>query len=104
MKKNGNLNEKEANLIYDVLVEHCGALESSRDSFLYNHNDNEQIKSHGSSEFRFMGKLGMGGKFRINRERFFVDYYLEDETPEMKAIAKNTNERLTQLTSSFRVE
>jgi len=103
MKNNGILNEKEANQIYEILVEHCGASESYRDNFVLCHTDNEQIKIHGSSEFRFIGKLGFGGKFRINGGRFFVDYNAEDETLEVKSMAKTANELIAQLVSSFRV-
>jgi hypothetical protein len=104
MKKSGQVNETEANLIFDTLVEHCGANESNRDSFVYSHVSGEHLKDHGSSEFRFMGKLGFGGKFRINSGRFYVDYYQEDETSEIKAAAKKTNESLMQLLKSFKIE
>lgn len=57
-------------------------------------------------EYRFVGHLGFGGKFWRNPgtrpdgswgERWYVNCYREDETPERKAAIARTNDRLWDL-------
>jgi hypothetical protein len=69
------LNEKQANEIYDILVQECGAFERDRPHFVYCQT-NEEIP-----EWRFCGKLGFGGKFWRNDDRLYVNCYRESETP-----------------------
>ena len=83
-----------ANKIYDILVKVCGASENMRDNFIYH---TQQEGTWGSSEYRFQGKLGFGGKFWIRREGWDVNCYSEDETPERLAIIKSANEKLRLL-------
>ena len=48
-------------------------------------------------EWRFCGKLGFGGKFRVNNNRNgcpYIDCYQEDETPERRALIEITNAEL----------
>jgi len=71
------LTEEFANKVYDVLVEHGGAKEDTRSDFIFHHCEYE----YGCMEWRFMGKLGSGGKYRS--ERNGVSYYPESETSEM---------------------
>lgn len=42
MKRNGQMTEKEANLVFDILVEHCGSPERERDEFVFNHAEGVQ--------------------------------------------------------------
>ncbi len=74
--------------IFNILVKHAGASEDLRESFLYN---------WGTSEFRFCGKLGPGGKFWNDGGGFRVDCYKEDETPERLAIMEKVNKLLLEL-------
>ena len=46
----------------------------------------------GCDEWRFMGKLGFGGKYRSGTNR--VDCYSEDETPERLDLIKQINIKL----------
>lgn len=59
------------NSIYDVLVEYSGAPEVFREGFISYHMDADSYK-----EWRILGNLGFGGKYRFNRNR--VDCYSED--------------------------
>jgi hypothetical protein len=75
--------------VYSVLVEKAGAIESYRRDFIYHHTEAD----HPCDEWRFQGKLGVGGKYwrRDNR----VSCYSEDSTPEREAIIAETNAALS---------
>lgn len=77
------------NQIYDLLVSIGGAYEPIRDYFIYAHMDN----NYPCDEWRFGGKLGMGGKYR--RETNSVDCYSEDETPERLKLINELNNALS---------
>lgn len=52
------------------------------------------------TEYRFMGDLGFGGKFRNNGNRDntpYVDCYPENETPERLKMIEAANKRLAEL-------
>jgi len=80
-----------ANQVYDILERIGGAVPNQRIPFVYEHLESE----YPCREWRFMGKLGVGGKYRAQRNR--VDYYHEDETPEMVLVTDAINEALTKL-------
>lgn len=83
----------QANQIFDILVKECGASEYWRNNFVHIHSE-----PHGRcQEYRFQGSLGFGGKFRNRENRWFVDCYKEDETPERLETIKRTNDLLKQL-------
>lgn len=71
--------------VFDVLVEHCGAHESDRESFLHHW--------PACREFRFMGSLGMGGKVYNSGTGtgVWVDCYAEDVTAERIATIDKVN-------------
>jgi hypothetical protein len=57
-------------------------------------------KTHVCDEFRFIGALGFGGKFRNNgncENTPHVDCYSENKTPERLAMIKRANARLAEL-------
>lgn len=99
------MNTDTLNRIYDVLVEEAGATEegsTGRRMFL--------TSSEDWSEYRFGGALGMGGKVWhqtehrwteqagvIEVDRFYVNCYSEDLTPEREENIDRTNARLAQL-------
>jgi hypothetical protein len=91
------LTEDEANAIYDVLVQHAGALEDDRRHFVQIQTDKP------CTEFRFIGSLGFGGKFRrvAPEDRWYVDCYSEDMTPERERAIRITNAALDGLRASF---
>ena len=60
-----------AERIYDVLVEHTGAPEQYRHSFIYTYCDNEEDR-YKPTEFRVCSKWGMAGKFWWANNKFYV--------------------------------
>jgi len=80
--------------VYDLLIEY-GAYPSHKDSFVEDHT------GEGCSEWRFMGVLGYGGKYRQLRNE--VDCYPEDETPERKEIVKEINAKLALLKEAAQI-
>lgn len=81
------LTRSEANSVYDVLVQMAGANESDREQFIATQRD-------GCTEYRFQGRLGFGGKFWNNDNRWYVSCYREDETPETTRVIDETNKVL----------
>jgi hypothetical protein len=81
------MTEALAQRIYAVLAEHAGATDYWRADFVYRVN-------HGCEEYRFQGRLGFGGKFRCYRDRWYVDCYPEDVTPERMEMINKTNDAL----------
>ena len=104
MSKDSELTKAQAHAVYDVLEAACGARPTGRDHFVY-----DQTHRH-LSEWRFMGKLGFGGKFwRTTGRRadeswgevWRVDQYPEDATDESRAMIADANERLATLQQSL---
>jgi hypothetical protein len=90
----------QADAVYDLLVEHCGASDesgplgsTSRDMFVFHQTREVQ------REYRFQGGLGFGGKFRRNgwEDRWYVDCYPEDLTPERQQMIDAANTALAEL-------
>lgn len=85
------LDEEQANAIYSVLVAEAGAGDGyNRHAFVF-----EFAGSAPTSEWRFCGSLGFGGKFRF--PGLTVDCYPEDETPDRMACIARTNAKLAEL-------
>ena len=88
MKK---LTRAQAEEVYDVLVREAQAPDGDwRQSFVM-----EFTGDQPTSQWRFCGSLGFGGKFRF--PRLVVDCYPEHETPENLATITRTNAQLDQL-------
>lgn len=81
----------KANNVYDLLVSIGGAFESHRSDFIYHHCTNKD----GCDEYRFMGKLGCGGKYRSKTNT--VDCYTEDEIPSRIMLIEKLNSELKKL-------
>lgn len=83
----------QADWIWSVLVDLAGAHEDERDAFVrYLTTPNE----HGH-EWRFIGRMGFGGKLHYNDFRGAqIDCYPEDRSEERDAIANAVNERLQE--------
>jgi len=78
---------EKAAAIYAILVEECEARAHDADGFIH-----EFTHDDPTSEWRFCGSLGFGGKFRY--PRMTVDCYQEDETPKRLAAIQKANQRL----------
>lgn len=83
--------------VYDVLVEHAGAMEANCEDFIYAVVRWSERNPYQTNEYRFMGRLGMGGKFWLTPESFHVSAYSEDITPKRRAIITKTNAELKKL-------
>lgn len=79
-----------ANGVYDILVNIGGASENMRDSFIFSYTCTDVC-----TEWRFMGKLGFGGKYRS--EYNSVDCYQEDETKERLETIDKINKELKKI-------
>lgn len=93
MSRTGPLTPNQANAVYDILVKDAGASEDGREDFVY-------LQTHDHlREYRFIGGLGFGGKFRRNgwEDRWYVDCYTEDLTPERQAMIEAANAALAEL-------
>ena len=82
------LNEERANKIYDLLVSIGGAVERDREYFIHTFCKDET----GCTEWRFIGYLGFGGKYRNPSNK--VTCYSEDENPKRLDIIAKLNEKL----------
>jgi len=75
--------------VWDILVEHAGASKSSdeRESFV---SSMTQIE-YPTSEYRFQGSLGFGGKLYRSSRGLRVGCYPEDNTLIRSKIVSNVN-------------
>lgn len=89
------MTEQTANRIYDVLATLLGANEDMRQSFVI------QNTASLCREWRFIGTLGFGGKFRNTDGRYFVNCYPEDVTPERTAAIEMANGLLTKIKAAL---
>jgi hypothetical protein len=90
------MTKDEANAIYDILVRECGAAEGREWSYPSRaHFVHEFTRERPTDEYRFMGKLGAGGKFWPRDMR--VSYYRENETSEREEMVRRANEALLAL-------
>ena len=80
-----------ANMVYDILVEHGGASDSMRNSFVFAHTDDE----HPCWEYRFQGHFGFGGKYWS--ERNTINYYPEDHTKKLDKLEVKINKLLGEI-------
>jgi len=90
------MNREAADKVWDVLVTELGVYDDekghARDMFTW-----AQTRTEPCTEYRIGGKLGFGGKFRDTRNKWYVDCYVEDLTPERKRLIDATNVRLAEL-------
>lgn len=87
------LDKDFAEKVYDILIEKCGAWPEEKSSFVHAHTE----RLNTPDEWRFVGVLGFGGKFRNGFDRMYVDCYPENENPERLAIIAETNEAIFTL-------
>lgn len=93
-----NLTEAQAREAWAVLVAEAGASSDPNDEASFVH---EFTGGKPGNEWRFIGTLGFGGKFRF--PRLTVDCYPEDETPARRETINRTNTRLAALREAWTV-
>lgn len=91
------ITEPQARAVVKILIKECGWRNDPRDadSFVRAITAKDPCR-----EFRFMGALGFGGKFRNNGNHDntpYVDCYREDETPARVRMIEAANRRLVEL-------
>lgn len=91
---NKTIPSEQANLIFDILIEECGAAPSMRTEFVREHGKEPW---YWPTEFRFQGLLGFGGKFWNEYNNWRVSCYPENETQLVKEYMQKANERLASL-------
>ncbi|MBA3241620.1 MAG: hypothetical protein H0T60_10390 [Acidobacteria bacterium] len=93
------ITEDQALRIREILEEECGLRPTDRyDGFVRSITTTGKLSI--CHEFRFMGSLGFGGKFRNNGNNGnvpYVDCYQEDLTPLRTAQMANANWRIASL-------
>lgn len=85
------------NGVYDLLIEHGGATPAYRDAFVDFHVERHSHDSKEcayTTEFRFMGKFGAGGKFWVDLDGFRINYDSEDRTDERVQLRTELNKKL----------
>jgi hypothetical protein len=95
------ITKEQAIAARQILVEECGFRpDDGRCSFVALVSAPITRWAHACHEYRFMGALGFGGKFRNNGNQNntpHVDCYQEDETPERLKMIDAANVRLAEL-------
>lgn len=93
----------QALAVRQILVEECGYHVWEHDSFAETiRTDDGREDWKVCREYRFIGALGFGGKFRNNGNNDntpYIDCYREDETPKRLAMIRRANARLAVLFS-----
>jgi len=93
--------DEAANEVYSALMSIGGASPSEREAFLIYARDRDD----GTSEWRFQGHFGFGGKFytgwRSGSQRWYVDYYKEDDTMDRSGLRTKLNEKLDSLRKKY---
>ena len=90
------ITEEQAEVALQILKQECGYRPDQYDGPVFVRVITDQESP--CHEWRFIGNLGFGGKFRNNGNRGnvpYVDCYPEDETPERLVMIERANERLS---------
>lgn len=80
------------NACYTILVDHGRAMEFDRQSFVAYFVDNAT-----TTEWRFQGMFGFGGKFWRNNGRHYVNYNKEDHTSRLDEALAHVNDLIAAL-------
>jgi hypothetical protein len=85
--------------ILRILVEECGWQPSDNDRQMFTHH--YDTADHEPLEYRFMGKLGWGGKLHAQGNRLYVTCYPEDYTQARLQMIAAADQRLAELVRSY---
>lgn len=78
---------------WDLLVEHAGASTDPRERETFVH----AFASPRTTEYRFQGHLGFGGKFRRGHAKHYIDCYPEDLNPKTQEILDKVNSLIAEI-------
>lgn len=97
-----NQTEQIFNDVYTILVDECGAPKADhyRQSFIQYHTEEKPEWIRSTTEWRFGGKFGMGGKFWVRKgfdAGFKINCYEEELTEELIELIISVNEKLVPL-------
>ena len=94
------ITEDQAKKVLQILKEECGYRCDPYNGEGFIRAITTVGNEHPCEEYRFIGALGFGGKFRNNGNRAntpYVDCYPENETPDRKTMIEAANMRLALL-------
>ena len=94
------INEEQARAILQILKEECGYRADPYDGEGFVRAIRTDTGEHVCREYRFIGAIGSGGKFRNNGNNEctpYVDCYQESKTPERMEMIEKANLRLGKL-------
>lgn len=92
------LTYEQAEALYDILVEECGANPDPHEKWSYaRYAIAEETMA---SEYRFQGNLGFGGKIKNNSGRVYVCCYREHETPARLEMMARADARIKEYLES----
>lgn len=92
------ISPEQAKAVWDILVRHGGASCDPHEEHAFVHHVTRPDEP--CREYRFMGHLGFGGKFRNNGNNDgvpYVDYYPENQTIARDAVVLGCNALLGEL-------
>jgi hypothetical protein len=98
LRREHDLTEAEANAVYDILIQTCGALKEDdgthgRSAFM-----KMMTQKHWNvKEFRFCGALGYGGKIHFDGWELKVSCYPENMNPQRRQMIEMTNGKLKNI-------
>lgn len=87
-------------MVYNLLIEVGGATPAYKEDFVQFHakrHSPEHPECAFTTEFRFGGHFGMGGKLWVDLDGFRVRYYSEDENEDRRRIRADLDKRLKPL-------
>lgn len=84
---------EQAAKVYDVLVRECGADPTQALGFIQ-YMTSPQADHLGGKEWRFMGRLGVGGKLYVYSHVWRVDCYPEDTNPTRRLLMSKVNDMI----------
>lgn len=99
------ITEAQAESVLQILKDECGYCAYPYDGlgFIRSIMTEASDREHVCHEYRFMGAIGSGGKFRNNGNcdnTPYVDAYPENLTPARSAMIERANKRLKELFST----
>lgn len=101
-----DISDDQARSVLQILKDECGYIDSyNGEGFVRSIRWPNGEDGHPCREYRFIGKLGFGGKFRNNGNYDntpYIDCYQEHATPERRAMMERANARLAELFNSIK--